>query len=182
MTGVCHWRALRSIPARRPGASFALVASPGLGRQFCFGASLERHDLPAEHALQSGAHTPYPRRRCCVLVFHANSAIGRGCALMETRARTQSGVRGRRLPRMDCFERRLSAAPPAFFPILPSPLYVGCSTSRLLTRFGQRRPLAPRCAAPSVQSLPSSSDTRRPRVHPRRRGEMNVVYFSTIVY
>src|SRR5450432_3238282 len=70
------------------------------------------------------------------------------------------------------FEERLPAAPPTFCPVPASPLTVGCSTPGLLTPGGRRRPPVPGCAASRVRSLPSSSRSRRPRVHPRRRGEL----------
>jgi len=77
------------------------------------------------------------------------------------------GVRGCRLPRRVCFERRLPAAPPTFCPVPASPLTVGCSTPGLLTPGGRRRPPAPQVCVTRRRSLPSSSRSRRPRVHPR---------------
>jgi hypothetical protein len=57
------------------------------------------------------------------------STIGHACASMGPCQGNPSGVRGRPLPRMECFERRHWAAPPAFFagPSVAT-LPVGCST------------------------------------------------------
>ena len=108
--------------------------------------------------------------------------IGHGCALLAWRpargyACRRAQTEGAGLPNAaKCvLEDAAPGRPANVFSIPTSPLTVGCSTPGNLTPGGRRRPPALEVCGTPRQSLPSPSRSRRPRVHPRRRGERMIV-------